>query len=160
MIRHLMTGLCALGLAACSGNPLIPPQQESFKVDSLPVGASVLVLDEAMGQTPMTLHRRDVFPRNYDQDKQHLYGRVELRHPGCKPFITTVSSRVLNDGLKAKLECGEQTAAPAAPQPAPIQQEEDSSLKQRLIKLKELHEEGLINDEEYEAKRRQLLEEL
>ena len=160
MMRHLIAGLCGLTLTACSGNSLLPAQQGSFQVDSVPVGASVLVLGEAMGQTPMTLLRSDVFPRNYDFDKQHLYGRIELRHPGCNPFITTVSSRVLSDGLKAKLECEEMATTSPVLQPVPAQQKEDSSLKQRMIKLKDLYEEGLISEQEYEAKRRQLLEEL
>ncbi len=163
-MRHLMVPLLGLSLSACSGNSLTPSQHDTFQVDSVPVGASVLVLGEAMGQTPMSLHRKDVFPHNYDHSKQHLYGRVEIRNPGCKPFITTVRSRVLSDGLKATLDCGEKpTLTPAAQteqQAAPVQQQQEPSLKQRLRSLKELYEEGLISEQEYETKRQQLLEEL
>ena len=157
MKQPLMAPLLLLCLSACSGNSLTPSQGATFQVDSVPVGASVLVLGEAVGQTPMVLQRSDVFPHNFDHDKQHLYGRVELRHPGCNAYITTVSSHVLSDGLKAKLECGEKTTKEAASE---VRQSEDSSLKHRLIKLKEIYEEGLISDEEYEAKRQQLLDEL
>ena len=162
MKRPLTLSLLSLSISACGGNSLIPSQQDNFQVDSVPVGASVLVLGEAMGQTPMTLTTREVFPQSFDYNKQHLYGRVELRHPGCKPLITSVSSRVISSGLKAKLECDNIPQAqqePSATQPTTVPPE-PTSLKQRLQKLKELYQENLISEEEYAEKRRRLLEEL
>ncbi len=164
MQQRLTLSLLTASLCACSGNSLLTGQQRSFQVDSVPVGASVLVLGEAMGQTPLTLHTRDVFPQSYAHDKQHLYGRVEIRHPGCKTFTTTVSSRIISHGLNARLECDEKPTAPPAAQveqqTAPLQRQQPQPLKQRLIRLKELYQEGLISEPEYEAKRKQLLEEL
>lgn len=161
MKRPLTLSILTLSMSACGGNSLLPSQQEQFKVDSVPVGASVLVLGEAMGQTPMMLSTRTVFPQNFELSEQHLYGRIELRHPGCEPLITTVSSRIISSGLKARLQCDtaaqeQQASPPAFPSPA----SETTPLKQRLQTLKELYQEGLISEEDYDVKRRQLLDEL
>ena len=160
MKRPLTLTLLSLSICACSGNSLIPSQQEEFQVDSIPVGASVLVLGEALGQTPMTIATRTVFPQNFESSKQHLYGRVELRYPGCQPMITAVSSRIISSGLKANLDCGttSQQTAPAIQPSTVITQ--PKPLKLRLEKLKELYQEGLISESDYDEKRRQLLEEL
>jgi hypothetical protein len=159
MKRPLILLIFSLSISACGANSLLPPQQERFQVDSVPVGASVLVLGEAMGQTPMMLSSHEVFPQTFDDSRQHLYGRIELRHPGCEPFITTVSSRIISSGLKAKLECDHGLQEPPAittPALAP----EVTPLKQRLRELKAWYQEGLISEKEYDEKRRQLLEEL
>ena len=167
MKRKLPASLATLLLTACSANSLAPMQQDQVKVDSVPVGASVLVLGEAMGQTPLHLNTRDIFPQSYDHDKQHLYGRIVLSYPGCEPFTTTVSSRIISEGLNARLKCntpredGDQaTPLPTTPTAVTESEQESDRLKQRLRQAKELFDEGLINVEEYAEKRRQLLEEL
>lgn len=157
MSHKLLATLIALPLVGCSGTSLIPSSSDQIQVDSVPVGASVIVLGEAMGQTPMTLTTRDVFPQSFAQEKQHLYGRIELTYPGCEPSITTVSSRIISNGLKAKLKCRDKPQAATistTPRTEPVE------LKLRLQKLKELYQEELINEEEYATKRKELLEEL
>ena len=162
MSYKLLATLIVLPLIGCSGSPLVSSSRGQFLVDSAPVGASVLVLGETMGQTPLTLNTRDVFPQSFPGEKQHLYGRIELTYPGCEPFITTVSSRIINEGLTARLACREQPAtavthpapSPSSPTPQPLE------LKPRLKQLKQLFEEGLISEEEYATKRQQLLQEL
>ena len=167
MNYRLLTSFLSLPLAACSGNILLPSQQESIRVDSVPVGASVLVLGEAMGQTPINLTTRDVFPQSYDHEKQHLYGRIELSHPGCAPFITTVNTRIISEGLNAHLKCAKSESpdkpTTTSPKTAPVAvtaQGQPITIKQRLRQAKELFDEGLISEQEYAEKRRQLLEEL
>ena len=163
MNQLLTLSILSLSISACGGNSLLPSQQQQFQVDSVPVGASVLVLGEAMGQTPLTLSTRTVFPQTFDDSRQHLYGRIELRHPGCTPLITTVSSRIISSGLKAKLECGAGMQRQPTVHPAtstPVATPEMPRLKQRLQQLRELYQEGLISEEEYDEKRRQLLDEL
>ena len=161
MTHKLLATLIVLPLAGCTGNSLLPSSSDTFQVDSVPVGASVIVLGEAMGQTPMTLSTHDVFPQSYDQDKQHLYGRVELTYPGCESTLTTISSRVIGHGLNAKLKCGDTNPTQEKPQAVivePTPRSEPSELKLRLQKLKELYQEELISEEEYAEKRRALLE--
>ncbi|MCW8919662.1 MAG: SHOCT domain-containing protein [Gammaproteobacteria bacterium] len=167
--RHLSV-LLALPLVGCSGNPLFSSSRDQFLVDSAPVGASVLVLGETLGQTPLTLRKQDVFPQSFDPAKKHLYGRIELVYPGCEPFIATVSSRVINEGITARLTCDAGTAAEALPALAPVAEPAASEvaqppavtpgLKQRLRQLKDLFDEGLISEEEYHSKRSELLQAL
>ncbi|MDH5785120.1 MAG: hypothetical protein OEZ16_05845 [Chromatiales bacterium] len=165
MKRKVTLTFLAASLTACGGNSLLPSQQQSFSVDSLPPGASVIIMDEAVGQTPITLTAHQVFPQNFDHSKQHLYGRVELHYPGCKPFITAISGQILSSGLNARLECRDEPSgvfAPSAEHAKSFAGEErqEKTLKQRLRQLKELHEEGLIDEHDYREKRRQLLEAL
>lgn len=167
MTHKLLATLIALPLVGCSANSLLPSSTDQIHVDSVPVGASVIILGEAMGQTPMTLTTRDVFPQSFAQEKQHLYGRIALSYPGCEPFITTVSSRIISNGLKAKLECRDKTQTVTQdehkPQQAtaiPTPRSDSAELKLRLKELKELYQEELISEDEYATKRKQLLEEL
>ncbi len=167
MTHKLLAALIALPLAGCSTNSLLPSSSEQFQVDSVPVGASVKVLGESMGQTPMTLSTRDVFPQSFAHEKQHLYGRIELTYPGCEPSITTVSSRIISHGLKTKLKCRDNAQAtdqiqtkPTTATVTPTPASKPVELKLRLKKLKELYQEELISEEEYAEKRRALLEEL
>lgn len=167
--RHLSV-LIVLPLIGCSGNPLFSSARDQFLVDSAPVGASVLVLGETVGQTPLTLRKQDVFPQSFDPGKKHLYGRIELVYPGCERFIATVSSRVINEGITARLDCGDGTATEALPAPAITTEPAAGEvaqpvtpapgLKQRLRQLKELFDEGLISEEEYHSKRSELLQAL
>lgn len=157
MSHKLIATLIALPLVGCSGNSLLPSSSNQIQIDSVPVGASVIVLGKAMGQTPMNLSTRDVFPQSFAQEKQHLYGRIELTYPGCEPFITTVSSRIISNGLKAKLDCRE---PPQTTMTSPTPRTEPVELKLRLQQLKELYQEELISEQEYATKRRKLLEEL
>ena len=117
-----------------------------------------------MGQTPISLQTRDVFPQNFDHAKQHLYGRIEISYPGCEPFITTVSSRIISNGLTARLNCRDSKETPPEsavnPQIETTSQTEPTGLRKRLLQLKELFEEGLISEQDYAEKRSQLLEEL
>jgi hypothetical protein len=179
MRYRLLSAFIVLPLFACSGNPLLSSSQEQFLVDSAPVGASILILGETVGQTPLTLQKHDVFPQSFDPEKKHLYGRIELVYPGCEPFITTISSRVINEGLTALLTCHDNKRAEPASTPTqvPIQEQPQGQvqqpatdgshpvvpatatpdLKQRLQQLKGLFDEGLISEEDYNIKRRELL---
>jgi hypothetical protein len=161
MRYKLLAILIVLPLSGCAGNSLLSSPRNQFLVDSAPVGASVLVLGETMGQTPLNVRTRDVFPQSFDPKKQHLYGRVELTYPGCEPFITTVSSRVISEGLNARLTCREQDRpqepTTAMPQATSTPQAKPLELKQRLQQLKELFEEGLISEQDYATKRHELL---
>ena len=160
MTRNLFTTLTLLPLLGCSAFPN-SPNGAMIKVDSVPVGASVLVMGEVMGQTPMSLRKREVFPHLFAPQNQHLYGHIKLTYPGCEPFVTSVSSDIVSNGLKARLNCD--NPPPLTPaQPAKTSPADNASegLRQRLQQLKSLFEEGLISEQDYASKRRQLLEEL
>jgi hypothetical protein len=122
-------------------------------------------MGKVLGSTPLVVRDQDVFPVVYAPDQQDLYGIVILKKDGCQDYLQRVNSTILKKGVKAKLDCTEVAAEqastqipqgnqPSIPVPAP------TSLKQRLIRLDELHQDGLITDEEYGAARRRILDEL
>ncbi len=114
------------------------------------------------GVTPLQLTREDVFPNLYPKDKESLYGRVTLRKSGCADFTTTVSSQVSSYGLHAKLDCGGDKPAPAAAAGVSGISSGSSSetAEQRLGKIKELLDKGLITEEEAKKARERILNEL
>ncbi|MGB9093388.1 MAG: PEGA domain-containing protein [Gallionella sp.] len=145
-------------LAGCSsGGSAFPPAGNApFKVESDPAGAAVYVMGENMGVTPMQLSHTDVFPNIYPREKESLYGKIILRKAGCKDYTRTVSGDITSFGLHAKLDCASSAPAPsAAAQAAPSE-----TVEQRLDKIKELLNKGLISEDEAKKARARILNEL
>ncbi len=142
-------------LAGCSsGGSAFPPAGNApFKVESDPAGAAVYVMGENMGVTPMQISHTDVFPNIYPRQKESLYGKIILRKAGCKDYTRTVSGDITGFGLHAKLDCGSPTPSTAA-QPA------SETVEQRLDKVKELLNKGLISEDEAKKARARILNEL
>lgn len=86
----------------------------SIIIDSVPPGATVLVMDKNVGTTPIRINRNDVFPLTYPREKESLYGMVTLKRTGCSDFTRTVSAKIMDRGLHAELDCN--GAKPVAPQ--------------------------------------------
>lgn len=150
-------------LSACAGNSLAPQSSNRFSVNSQPEGASVYVMGERLGETPLELSSSQVFPVTYPSALQDKYGKVELKYPGCQPYEKAISGYVLANGMNARLDCGqaapEQTPAAAAAAPAQATANPDT-IQERLRALKSIFEEGLITEDEYRAKRQLILQEL
>ena len=116
-----------------------------IKIESEPTGATVIAMGNEVGATPLAIRQEVVFPLTYSPDKRVLYGTIILRKAGCKDFQQRVSSNDYRYGVKAKLDCG---------------QNKSESIEQRLRQLKELHEKGLITDEEEKATRKRIMDAL
>ena len=155
-------------LQGCSNLSALSKHGE-IAVDSEPSGASVYVMDKVLGSTPLVVRHQDVFPVVYAPDQQDLYGMVILKKDGCQDYLQRVNSTILKKGVKAKLDCTEvateqtsiqipQVDQPSIQVPAPAPT--PASIKQRLIRIDEFHQDGLITDEEYGAARRRILDEL
>ena len=179
-----VAGAVVLLLQGCSNFSALSKHSE-IAVGSEPSGASVYVMGKVLGSTPLVVRHQDVFPVVYTPDQQDLYGMVILKKDGCQDYLQQVNSTILKRGVKAKLDCTKvsaqkkstQTQIPQVDQPsirapAPIPQVDQpsirvpapapmpTSIKQRLIRIDELHQDGLITDEEYGAARRRILDEL
>jgi len=143
-------------LAGCStGGDRMSPSAgiAPFKVESVPAGAEVYVMGNKMGVTPMQLSRTDVFPNLYPREKESLYGKVTLRKEGCKDYTREVSGDITGFGLHAKLDC-------ASPAPSTAAQPPSETVEQRLDKVKELLNKGLISDDEAKKARERILNSL
>lgn len=154
MKRQLFTPvITVLLVSGCSGERLLASDTSSFSVDSVPPQATVHVMDKALGITPTVVLRKQVFPHQYPESQQHLYGTVTLRHPDCQPYRISVTNHILEKGLTAQLKCSNPNSGDV---PAPAARNN----RQRLLELKSLYEEELISEQEYRQKRRAILEAL
>lgn len=158
--------LCSsLLLAASCSSPggmsnLFPSAGDNpIKIESDPSGAEVYVMGAKAGVTPLQLTREDVFPNLYPKDKESLYGKVTLRKAGCADLTRTVSSEVSSYGLHAKLDCGGDKPAPAAAAGISTGSSSETA-EQRLGKIKELLDKGLITEDEAKKARERILNEL
>lgn len=142
-------------MSACSQTPSLVGGDNKITVSSEPAGASVYVMGEVVGTTPVVVDVGAVYPLTYAPELQGDYGRIMLKHAGCEDRIITVSSRMINSGLNTKLDC---VAAEAPPVTKPVLV--DKTVTQRLQELQLLKEQGLITDEEYQTIRQRILQSL
>lgn len=159
---RLLSVSLVTAVLGCSGNSMLPKTSNSFTVNSVPEGATVYVLGKAVGETPLTLEQRNVFPTVYPPELQNLYGKVELRHEGCETLQRPVSGHVLANGLRARLKCEKmaQTSGEQAGGSLGVGTASTKSIKLRLRELQALKEEGLVSEEEYQVQRQRILNEL
>jgi hypothetical protein len=154
-------GLLALALAlgsGCGGAALFPSSDGRTRVDSVPDGADVFVMGERLGATPLDLDDARAFPLRYPAEQRALYGKVVLRHEGCREYVAPLSVDAANHGIVAELDCDEPGAAGvSAPSAAPAG--ERPSLTERLRGIDELEGQGLISADERRLTRARVLDE-
>jgi PEGA domain len=129
-----------------------------IKIESDPSGAEVYVMGEKVGVTPIQIRHKDVFPNIYPNEKVSVYGRITLKKAGCSDFTRTVSAEISNAGLRAQLDCGDmKPASPSISRDVPRSSE---TIEQRLDKIKDLLNKGLISEEEAKKAREHILNDL
>lgn len=126
-----------------------------FKIESNPSGAEVFVMDEKVGETPMSIHQRDVFPSIYPREKESLYGKVILKKEGCADFTRSVSLEISSNGLSAKLDCEDGNPGTSAEVAR-----SGETAEQRLEKIKDLLSKGLITEDEAKKTRERIINNL
>lgn len=129
-----------------------------IKVESIPPGADVYVMGKKVGVTPLEIGRNQVFPNTYPSEKESAYGRITLKKEGCFDFTRTVSAEIGNSGLHAKLDCADQY--PASTGLPKENSHNDQTVEQRLDKIKDLQNKGLITDDEAKKARERILNDL
>jgi hypothetical protein len=154
--------------AGCSStgsisNVFPPAGNNPIKIESEPAGADVYLMGDKVGVTPMQITSKDVFPNIYPPEKVSVYGRVTLKKAGCADFTRTVDGAMSSAGLHAKLDCGD--INPASTQTSSTKQSGDvprsgETAEQRLGKVKDLLNKGLITEEEAKKARERILNEL
>jgi hypothetical protein len=154
---------CMLLAAGCSSkggaSDLFPTAGNGpIKIESDPSGADVYVMGDKLGVTPLSISREEVFPTVYPSEKVALYGRVTLRKSNCVDYTATVNMQISSNGLKAKLDCTDNKPQQAAtPREGPAVNE---TAEQRLERIKDLLNKGLISEEEAKKARERILNEL
>lgn len=146
-------------VAGCSAvGSMFPPSGDApFKIESDPSGAAVYVMGENVGVTPLKISQKDVFPTIYPGKKVSFYGKVTIKKAGCADFTKTINGHIIVNGLRAKLDCGNNNPAPSATGVTP---QINETVEQRLDKIKDLLNKGLISEDEAKQARARILNEL
>ena len=147
----------SLALATESSSAAGLTRPNEIEVASDPPGAAVYAAGKRLGVTPLTVRQQDVFPVVFPPEQQDVYGTLLLSKEGCKEQTVRVSNAVIWKGVNVKLDCGQaELAKPRAGGPgAPL-----PTIKERLLRLNELRDQGLVSEEEYQDIRRKILGEL
>jgi len=128
----------------------------AIKIESDPAGADVFAMGEKIGTTPLVISSNDVFPNQYSKEKEPFYGKVTLRKIGCTDLTRTVDKKLVL--MRAQLECGQPGGVVSEkPKPSP---DAAASAEQRLTRIKELLDKGLITEEEARKARERIINEL
>lgn len=162
----------ALVLAIPNHAPAQSVGSVSLRIASTPSAAEVELIGGRAGVTPLTISERDIYPNDYPDAREDMYGMVVLRHTGCEPLRHRVTQTDIKQGLQLRLDCDVATvqsrtaAAAPAPEPhalaAPPPLEPSSAVPQRRLRqlqvLQELLDEGLISPAEEQRVRRRILQ--
>jgi hypothetical protein len=145
------------------GNLFASTANNPIRIQSDPSGADVYVMGKKVGVTPLKISQSDVFPTTYSKDMQDLYGKVTIKMAGCSDYVKTVNTKIVNVGLKAKLDCGQNSpetqqtgSAPQYRAPAKL----SKTVEQRLQEIKDLQNKGLITEDEAKQARERVLNDL
>jgi hypothetical protein len=130
----------------------------AIQIDSDPPGAEIFVMGERIGTTPAMISPKKIFPTTYPKDQESLYGRVLLTKDGCADLIKAVSTKVMNTGLHARLECADQHPTPTSKPTEAV--DVGGNVEQRLMKIRDLLDKGLITDEEAKRARDRIINNL
>ncbi|HTN93066.1 MAG TPA: PEGA domain-containing protein [Gallionella sp.] len=155
--RKVLALLNLMLVAGCSSTAdMFPPAGNNpIEVESIPSGAEVYVMGEKVGLTPLEVSHMDVFPNTYPKEKESMYGRITLKKEGCFDYTRTVSGGVSKSGLQAKLDCAQVNPAMSSDASRGNQ-----TVEQRLDKIKDLLDKGLITEDEAKKARERILNEL
>jgi PEGA domain len=156
----LLTAGCSStdGIHNDLGQFLEPTSDHPISIDSDPSGATVYVMDERIGVTPLEISRKGIFPNTYPKEKESLYGMVTLKKAGCSDYTSTVTPEIAADGLNAHLDCGDLGhASSKLIKEVPRTSE---TIEQRLEQIKELLNKGLITEDEARKARERVLNDL
>jgi hypothetical protein len=152
-IGLMMSAFC---FSACASNRLVT-------IDSKPQGADVIADGKKIGVTPLEITPDEVFPPRWIGGSYMVKGKLELNKQNCEPLSMEVNDNVLSKSLSKELTCSEQGGAVPtveAEPGLPHAQKTKTNVEQRLEQLKGLHEKGLVSDQEYQAQRQRILNEL
>lgn len=158
--KIILNSSLVLLLSACNGNGLINSSHNEISVASEPGGASVYVMGELQGVTPMAVNITKLYPVTYSKENEQLYGRITLKHEGCSDKTIKITYGIDSAGVKENLVCAASEDSVVEQAPVNASAMEGKTVKQRLQELQKLKDDDLINGEEYQKIRSRILESL
>jgi hypothetical protein len=174
--RLLLVGLLFSSLLLLQGCGSRKP----ITISSQPEGADIIADGRNIGKTPMEISQDDIFPPRWHGTSYMVKGKLELKKAGCEPVSMNIDDMKLSKNINADLKCRPGTAStPAASEPAvaqpqpkepangntsivtqPVKPKTTDAIEQRLNRLKELRDRGVISAKEYAVQRKRILDSL
>lgn len=158
----LVPPLSLLFNAGCSN---LNPEGRMITIDSSPRGATLYADGREFGTTPQSIAPDHAFPPHWDGLTYRVNGTLRMERSGCEHHEQQVDDRILGDDIFVSLDCTGETARPAAATQSSSPDGNDTNpstdaLEQRLLRLERLRNKQLINEQEYDAARRRILDSL
>lgn len=127
MGKHRLPGILQLsGLAAslivlqaCSGIGAVSGDMP-LKVESDPPGATIYLLDKAIGETPVTISQQQLYPAGYDAGKHRMYGSLSFRKEGCEDLTKRIHYKDFSSRLSVELNCEDTATVSELPSDTPV----------------------------------------
>jgi hypothetical protein len=176
--HHISTPLallvCIASIGGCSSlGESFSGNRQTITIRSEPPQATVLADGAEIGATPLTFKPGDAFRAGITTEGDGILayryiGKLTVKKPGCKDYVTEVNDNILSKDIDVKLEC-DPDYRPPAPQPAAspgaaptpaVQPTMPASAAERLQRIEALHDKGLITDTEHRELRQRVLDTL
>ncbi|MDX1697600.1 MAG: PEGA domain-containing protein [Thiohalobacterales bacterium] len=172
--QHITTAVAGLAcLLAMSGCSTLGGDRQTITIRSEPPQATVLADGTDLGTTPLTFKPADAFRTGVTTGGEGILayryiGKLTVKKPGCKDFVTEVDDSILSKDIDVTLECDPDYRPPASAAPAPQQPAAPAArpaampttAEERLQRIESLHDKGLISDGEYRELRQRVLDTL
>lgn len=155
--RILFLLAISIYLQACNATRMV-------KIDSSPSGADIIADGKHIGITPMEINAEEVFPPRWISGSYMVKGSLELQKEGCSKAEMSVDDLVLSKDISRTLDCKqdmiikEKSEQASTVNSSSMITEED--IEQRLNKLKNIYDKGLITKQEYQEQRLRILNQL
>lgn len=155
----LFTGGCS-NLGAVS-----TPDSQQIRITSEPQGATAFADGNEIGVTPFTLAPGNVFRTGFAGSDSALIGyrytgKLSVKKPGCRDYVTEVDDRLLSRDIHVQLDCDPDYRPAPAPAASPQATGMPDGPEQRLRRIGDLHDKGLLSDDEYRLLRQRILDTL
>jgi hypothetical protein len=123
------------------------------QINSDPTGAEVLTNLERLGTTPLTTSKDEIMPF-WRSDMVPTYAVITIRKSGFQDYKVRVSEYDMPDKINANLF------------PSPVQEKiinnqtsgQKESIEIRLAAIKRFYDKGTVTKDEYESKRKEILD--
>ena len=156
--KTILIACLIITLSSCGSGGIVSSQHNEISVTSNPSGASVYVMGDLQGVTPVSINLTRLYPATYSKEFSHLYGYIVLKKDGCKNKTVKVTHDITSSGLKENLTCKLADKAVTKELVENGNRVVDKPVKLRLKELQTLKEEGMVNDDEYRKIRQRILE--
>ncbi|MEW8344382.1 MAG: PEGA domain-containing protein [Candidatus Thiodiazotropha sp.] len=91
-----------------------------LKVESDPPGATIYLLDKAIGETPVTISQQQLYPAGYDAGKHRMYGSLSFRKEGCEDLTKRIHYKDFSSRLSVELNCEDTATVSELPSDTPV----------------------------------------